>query len=177
MEGPSGGQEDVITLCEQMLALPLGPKVEVRRWFTFYDAGGLLDRVWHSMLLALFVWYLADGKDPEEVAAGSRPIYEKDDNNEQKNFKFRVQVLMTLANRSNQRILRSMLATFRILRLHMASFIKDTGTAEVTTNYLQIWADEPRWIASMLLRTMEYALFRAQSCRYMGQPPFFWAPR
>ena len=37
--------------------------MEMRRWFTFYDAGETIDRLWHTMLLALVVWFLAQNKD------------------------------------------------------------------------------------------------------------------
>ena len=54
--------------CRPLLALLLkegkGGRVECRRWFTIYDAGERLFRVWHSMLLALMVWHLAAGADP-----------------------------------------------------------------------------------------------------------------
>ena len=38
-----------------VLSAPIGQKVEMRRWFTFLDAGPSLDKAWHTMLVALIV--------------------------------------------------------------------------------------------------------------------------
>ena len=59
--------EQVVELLKSMLRVPMGPKVEMRRWFTFWDAGWTLDKLWHSMLLALIVWYGMNGEDAWEA--------------------------------------------------------------------------------------------------------------
>ena len=59
--------EQVVELLKSMLRVPMGPKVEMRRWLTFWDAGWTLDKLWHSMLLALIVWYGMNGEDAWEA--------------------------------------------------------------------------------------------------------------
>ena len=56
-------------MVRRVLRAPIGPKVEMRRWFTFMDAGPDLDRAWHTMLVALIVEFWLEGADPWEVAA------------------------------------------------------------------------------------------------------------
>ncbi len=43
---------------------PIGPRVEMRRWWTFYDAVEHMDKLWHALALALVVEFLLAGEDP-----------------------------------------------------------------------------------------------------------------
>jgi hypothetical protein len=61
------GPSQVVALVRQMLGYHMGPKVEMRRWFTFWDAGWVIDRLWHTMLLAIIAWYGMNGEDAFEV--------------------------------------------------------------------------------------------------------------
>jgi len=63
----------VLGLLGKMLEVPMGPKVEMRRWFTYWDAGWVLDKLWHSMLFSLVVWYGMNGEDAWEVCAQANP--------------------------------------------------------------------------------------------------------
>ena len=160
--------DDVVDLARHMLSLPLGPKVEMRRWFTYFDAGFGLDRIWHTLLMALWIWYLADGRDPQVVASTTSPVYSKEDSAEVKNFKFRAQVLITLMDNMNQRILRSMLACFQNLRIHMALYVRDAKCPAVSLRFTQFWSNGSRWVREMVIPTLQYALFRPQTMRLEG---------
>ena len=63
----------VLGLLGKMLEVPMGPKVEMRRWFTYWDAGWVLDKLWHSMLFSLVVWYGMNCEDAWEVCAQANP--------------------------------------------------------------------------------------------------------
>lgn len=43
---------------------PIGIKVEMRRWYTYYDAGRQFHKLWHTLLLALLAQCLLDGENP-----------------------------------------------------------------------------------------------------------------
>jgi hypothetical protein len=64
---PFMSANQVVVLLREVLTHHMGPKVEMRRWFTFWDAGWVIDRLWHSMLLAIVAWYGMNGEDAWEV--------------------------------------------------------------------------------------------------------------
>eukprot|EP00969_Alexandrium_andersonii_P341515 15096095-Alexandrium_andersonii.AAC.1 len=57
-----------------MLHDRLGPKVEMRRWFTIAVADDGLDKRWHTMLLALVVDLALSGQDAWELAQKTVPV-------------------------------------------------------------------------------------------------------
>ena len=105
---------DCRPLLRRMLDLPMGPIVQMRRWWTEYGAGLTLDKIWHSFLVAMIVWYTALGQDPWKIAQATEEVHQElgagDDH-----FEFRSQVLCTLLNSGHQRLLRSRLVIFRRL--------------------------------------------------------------
>ena len=101
--------EDPRPWLRQMLLLPLGRKVQMRRWWTHYDAGKDLNKIWHSMLLACMAWYYAEGSDPFAIATRTAEVHGTCEDNTSDNFQFCAQVLATLMNSMRQRMLRSTL--------------------------------------------------------------------
>ena len=127
---------DVIQLARRMVSMPLGPKVQLRRWWTLYDAGRTLDRLWHTMLLALHIWYHAHGQDPEKVASSSTAVSEQD----QDSYEMRVQTLLTLSNPVHHICLKSMLVAYRIPRDEHTRYTKGVADLAENLGHLQRWA-------------------------------------
>ena len=50
---------DVLQMMSLMQQEGKGPIVQLRRWFTNYDASELLDKVWHTLLVALIFLFAA----------------------------------------------------------------------------------------------------------------------
>ena len=72
---PGAPRTEAYALLKKMLTEPIGPIVQLRRWFTLWDAAKGLDQIWHSMLIALVAMLASEGKDAyrlaETVAASS----------------------------------------------------------------------------------------------------------
>ena len=109
---------------------PIGPKVQMRRWFTIWDVAWSLDRLWHTLLFALVMDYAMDGVDAWDLAGKVIPTIKEDDDKDLKNFKFKQQVLIVLLDKLNQRMLRSYMQIFRRLRLHQSAYTKEGTTPE-----------------------------------------------
>ena len=88
--------EQVWQLLQQLKHEPVGPKVQMRRWFTIWDAGWGVDRLWHTMLFALVMSYALDGIDAFHLAGQVVPRVQKGDTKQDQNFKFKQQVLVVL---------------------------------------------------------------------------------
>ena len=145
----------VTGLANEMLHMPIGPKVQMRRWWTFYDAGLVLDRIWHTMLLALQVWCYARGLEPSEVAAKKQGDEEKQDDES-----LRVQTLATLMNSLNQRVLRSMLVCFERIWTEHKQYTKHAYCPSVCLEYMQRWANWPLWHDDMMVASLQDSIFR-----------------
>ena len=68
----SGTLDDISQYKSQLIRvanMSVGSRVEMRRWYSYYDAAVELDQTWHSMLLALVVETLCAGEDPWVIAA------------------------------------------------------------------------------------------------------------
>ena len=115
-------------LLGELLNEPIGPKVQMRRWFTIHDAGWGVDRMWNTMLFALVMQYSMDGTNAFKLAEEVVPVIQKGDSKEAQNFKFRQQVLIIFMDSYNQRILRSVLHVFKRIRLHHSSFTESAKT-------------------------------------------------
>ena len=166
--GSCDNPKALMTAMRLMINAPIGPKVEMRRWFTFFDAGENLDKYWHTMLLALMVWYAASGLDAWKVAASTKPVHEKGDSEQTKQFKFRAQVLITLMNSMNQRIMRSMIICFRRLRCHHARYIKNVKNPAKGLAAFQQWCDVSWWVSEMMSRSLNDALFSPINLQLLG---------
>ncbi len=149
MESESLDREGLFALMRQMLESPMGPKVEMRRWYTFWDAGWTLDTHWHTMLLALVAEYAMRGQDAWAVAQEARPAGEETDA-ERQTFAFKQQVLITLFNDTNQSVLRSMLVCFKRIRLHHGSYITKCTSPSECLRFLLFWSDEQAWLSKMM---------------------------
>ena len=165
--GPSiaddhGGGEgrDVRSLAKFMLTLPLGPKVQLRRWYTLYDAGRTLSKIWHTMLLALFVWYYALGEDPEKIMASRKEVHTAGGEEGDTNYEIRVQTLLALHSTFHVRIMRSMLICFERIWTHHKDYTATCYAPADTLRFQQLWADGPRWLREFVRPAMLDCFFR-----------------
>ena len=146
--------EQVWQLLQQFKHEPMGPKVQMRRWFTIWDAGWGVDRLWHTMLFALVMSYALDGTDAFHLAGQVVPRVQKGDTKQEQNFKFKQQVLVILLDQGHQRILRSMLHIFERLRMHQVDFTKDCSEPASCLKYHLLWSNSERWTREMILPTL-----------------------
>ena len=142
----------------EMMREPIGPKVQMRRWYTIWDAGWGIDRMWNSMLFALIVQYALDGSNGFDLASQIIPVVQKGDGKDVQNFKFRQQVLATLFDPYHQRLLRSMLHIFRRVRLHHSSYTEEAKDPSTCLELNQMWASPNRWLAEMVVPSMKDGL-------------------
>ena len=157
-----GASADVRALAARMLAMPLGPKVQTRRWYTLYDAGIVLSRIWHTMLLALLIWYHAEGQDPEQILrtkTEARPA----DGDDSQNYEIRAQTLITLASSFHHRVLRSMLVCFERMWTQHKQYTANCYAPAATLNYLQSWADARQWEQDVVIPALHDCFFRRRA--------------
>jgi hypothetical protein len=117
-----------------------GPKVEMRRWWSHYDASRGLLKIWHVLLVSLLAFEMSHGRDPI-AGRDSRPASADDSTS----FKFKQEVLRVLWNSQYRALLRSNQVIFRALRTHFASYIDDHTSVPRCLEYIQIWASPDTW--------------------------------
>ena len=155
------------SMVRRVLRAPIGPKVEMRRWFTFMDAGPDLDRAWHTMLVALIVEFWLEGADPWEVAAKAAARRTDARGDPSENFSYRTEALAILMDGRNQNVLRSILVVHDLSRRHQAAYIRDSGEETCGLRYLQFWAS-PMAARRLVGRTVHSALCQPGNLRYCG---------
>ena len=125
-----------VPMVRWLLSAPIGQKVEMRRWFTFLDAGPDLDKAWHTMLVALIVEFFLEGANPWEVAAQAAARRAKARPDTPDNFCYRTEALAILMDGRNQNVLRSILVVHDLTRRHQAAYIMESGGATCGLRYL-----------------------------------------
>lgn len=144
--------------CLQAMTAKIGPKVEMRRWWSHYDASLDLLKVWHLLLVALVAQERAAGRDPlqgdlpgqlPKVAAPDKPGT---------TFHFRDMVLTTLKNPLYNQVLRSSIVVFRPLRTHFASFQRAAQSSALCLEHTQIWSSADRWHEEVVGPTLAHSL-------------------
>ena len=136
----------------------MGPKVQMRRWFTIWDAGWRVDKLWHTLLFALVMSYAMDGVDAFELAGKVVPVVQKGDSKQDQNFKFMQQVLVILMDQGNQRLLRSMLHMFRRVRMHQKEYTEACASPKACLQFHLFWSNESRWIQEMVTPALRDSL-------------------
>ena len=71
--------EQAIRCLLLILVCPIGQRVEMRRWWSVYDANRFLDRWWHTMLVGLILVFLFSGKNPWDAAMHCNDLEDKDE--------------------------------------------------------------------------------------------------
>ena len=155
------------SMVRRVLRAPIGPKVEMRRWFTFMDAGPDLDRAWHTMLVALIVEFWLEGADPWEVAAKAAARRTDARGDPSENCSYRTEALAILMDGRNQNVLRSILVVHDLSRRHQAAYIRDSGEETCGLRYLQFWAS-PMAARRLVGRTVHSALCQPGNLRHCG---------
>ena len=67
--GVEPDMDSIKALLEGFCRMALGPRVEMRRWFTFIEMGPALLKIWQILLLALTAQALFEGRDPWAMAS------------------------------------------------------------------------------------------------------------
>ena len=162
-EHGKGHVTDVRVLARRMLTTQIGPIVQMRRWYTKYDAGIDLDKVWHTMLLALYVWFFAEGQDPHEIACRKSCI--SDDG---QNYQIRLETFLTLRSSFHQRVLRSTLLCFRALWSVHKAYTENARDTRVCLEHLQLCASWQDWRDRVVIPSLHGAFFAKKVCERLG---------
>ena len=146
----------------------VGPRVEMRRWWTHYDASGPLVRTWHILLVALLFQELMEGRNPfarrRPSAASAEPA------NGVSSFAFKDAALSTLHNTGYLALLRSNLAIFRPLRTHFATFIRCSGDPQGCREFYACWADPRTWHQTLVAPALRHCLLDPAILLEIGLP-------
>jgi len=149
----------------------IGAKVEMRRWWTHYDASGPLLRIWHTLLVAILMQDVQAGVNPfkpqapsaargegavgqqEPVAEGSAKVPLRGEK-----FNFREVAKKVLWNSLTLRLLKSSLLIFRRLRTHFAGYIRASLDPKACLGFLQTWSSPSRWHAQVVTPSLQQSL-------------------
>ena len=77
-----------------MLAFAAG--LELRRWWSVFDATEDIMPLWHSILFALVLNFGMEGKSAWDIAAQARPVVRRQDDADTKKWAFKHQVASPL---------------------------------------------------------------------------------
>ena len=150
---------------QKLLQEAKGPRVECRRWYTIYDAGLRLIKLWHSMLLGMMVWFLAEGKDPWATVAERKQVVHDEDGDE---FDYKTQTLLTLSDSMHQQLLASQLVVFqRVWTEHKQYSAIATMPAECLMR-AQRWSSYRRWASHMVAGTLDDAFCQSGKHGLLG---------
>ena len=80
------------------------------------------------------------------------------DSKEEHNFEFKQQVLVVLMDPGSQRILRSILHTFKRIRQHQAAYTVASTSPDECMKFQQLWSNMARWLQEMVVPALQDAL-------------------
>lgn len=156
---------DCRPLLRRLLQEAKGPRVEARRWYTIYDGGLRVAKLWHSMLLALLVWFLAEGRDPWKVVVEKKDAAAEEGGNE---FDFKTQALLTLFNIMHQKVLLSKLIVFRRIWTEHKLYSSIATRPSACFNKFQRWASFRMWSSEMIAATLNDAFCQSGKLKPLG---------
>ena len=145
-------------ILQSIKKVSLGPKVQMRRWFTIWDAGWGLDSLWHSLLFGVVVTYAMDGVDAWKLAGEVVPVVQKGDSKDVQQYKYKQQVLIVLMDPANQRLLRSMLHTFKRIRMHQKAYTEEATNPQACLRYNILWSNVAQWLDQIVVPSMRDGL-------------------
>ena len=163
-EAVVGKKGEILRLLEKATQAPMSQRVEMRRWFTFYEAGWPLLQMWHSLLLALLAEFAFDGKNPWDIIAAAPKPGEATD----ETFAYKVDALRTLASPMNNFVLRSVLVVNRLLKDHHRQYDHYSQLPEQGLKFQLLWADECEWVRTMVVPTLQDALGSRRWVPFLG---------
>ena len=151
------------------MACPCGPKVELRRWWTHYDASAGLLPMWHLLLASLLGQYLAEGRNPMlPGTAARRPAPGKVLTEAEKNFRFKEEVLKTLWQSQFRHLLQSNNVTYKPLQLHFADYIAASTSPDARLKFIGFWSSPAEVAQTLLVPTLESSLFDSGTWAAIG---------
>jgi len=147
----------------------VGPRVEMRRWWTHYDASTDLVRHWHCLLVAILAQEMMSGRNPFErpEAQGQPPRSEAQRGSP---FAFKDAVLSALLNSSYLGLLRSNIVVFRPLRTHFAAFIQCSGHVQRSMDFMRCWADPGTWFSTLVKPALTQCFQAVGTWHELGLP-------
>ena len=145
--------------------MALGPRVEMRRWFTFVDMGPSLLRIWHVLLLSLTAMAVFDGKDPWRMAADSaatanarRGKKKGFDAGKVSDFEYRSECLRVLLSTVAPAALKSIISVFRLTREHQLWVADSLDQPRRSIRHLLVWSHPVRYLDTVVLPSMRESL-------------------
>ncbi len=115
-------------------------RVETRRLWTPYDANIVLDGLWHTLLVALCMYFYMNGVDPFQFEQELQEQAKTADDANVRDFVFKHSVLTILLTQMYQNIMRSQLVAFRLLRYHHADFVERHSDASSPRAFHLLWS-------------------------------------
>ncbi len=145
----------------------LGPKVEMRRWFTYVGMAQTLDRIWNTVLLVLAAECLFEGDSPWEKAASETAAFEAAKEAGEasgtwdagKVFQYKAEVMRILRQSQSNMVLRSVCVIFERTREHQAWVAKSATKAGHALRYLQLWSHPTQFLTKIVLPSVQRAVF------------------
>ena len=173
--GVSPGMENVRAALEEFCRRPLGPRVELRRWFTFIDMAPALLRIWHSLLLALCAMAMFRGDDPWAQAAAAlqqtsaaRGGSDGEESAAARDFHYRQECLRILLDATPRHVVKSLLIIFGKTRAHQAWAAKALDEPRLSLRHLLSWAHPTRHITNVVLPSVQQALCNQGQLNSLG---------
>ncbi len=173
--GIEPAMEPVIDSLHQFLRLALGPRVEMRRWFTYVDSAPALERCWHTLLLALTAMCLFEGKGPLQIKAESASAAvnasahaDGGESEDERAFQYKSECLRILRSTASQSVLRSIKLIFKRTRHHQAWVAKHAFTRHMSTQYVLFWAHPVRYLQNIVLPSIQASLCHVGGLSMIG---------
>jgi hypothetical protein len=142
----------------------LGCQVEMRRWLTFTQAGGDLDKLWHRMLLAVTASSCFEGRNPWEHT----PLREAHEGPEDPHLSFKAEALRILKSSFHQSALRSILIVASGVQMLQAQCMADVPDPGATTKFALDASHLQTWISVAVHPMARHALFSHENLAYVG---------
>ncbi len=167
----------VVESLHGFLRMALGPRVEMRRWFTYMDMAPALDRMWHTLLFALIFMAVFEGKDPWVMAAAAAAAAllhrggataPKDEDEQARTFRYKSECLRILLSAVSQSVLRSIHFIFQRTRQHQAWVAKHGCVEGMSIKYLLFWSHPDTYKKVILLPSIKEALCNRSNLQHIG---------
>ena len=161
----------VVGELRRFLRMAMGPRVEMRRWFTYIEMAPALDRIWHILLLSLTAVCIFEGQDPWQRAAESRAAIEalgEDASDERRNFAYKSECLRILMDWTLQAALRSVAIVFGRTKTHQKWVAKHAGAKNLSLRYQQFWSDRTHYLDLIVVPSIEDALCSRSALQRIG---------
>ena len=158
--------DSVTAVLRDFCRMSLGPRVEMRRWFTFIDMAEPLLRIWNVMLLGLWAIAILDGRDPWELCTeaatrdqtATRGAGPNVDDAKVKEFSFKTECFKILLSSVTQGVLKSIQVVYSRTRSHQAWVALGADRPGRAVKHLLFWAHPTKYLEAILVPSVQEAL-------------------